>query len=307
MALQPYMLGSSLDTIGNNMARNYGVDAQRYAAELALQAQQEQARNQYAIALQQALQSQQARQAQERQFNQELAYRNAALGQNQDFRNRSLTQEQQQFEANQNYLRDALRNQLEIARTGQDRNDPRVLAALIEQIGRSNTGAANLNAGIGEANSEARANAANLNARLNLLKQSAPAMGNKRESWLPWGPDENDEAKSYIAEQLAAMLQSAPPGVMYNSATEQFEISPIQAAQPGPISTTTAGAIPPELQRILQAIAGTSTSTNVNSPLTNAATPQITQPKFVPGRIYQQGDKSYRFDGTNFIEVVSGQ
>lgn len=330
MAVNPYYVGSNLSDIGRFMSQDRATDAQLRAAEL-------QARNQFAQIIQQAMQAQANRSQQGDQFNQDLAFRNAALAQRGDLSGRELDQDQSQFAANQAWMREQLKaelaNRLELGKMGQGRMDSQVLAALINQQAITGRGEMERNEQSEFENQTAQALASQYNTVLEPLKAAAKS---KAADGFMWGTRDATEDKykqvyrSVLDPEISRLVQSIQgQPIIFNAATERFE--PVARRQPtastqqlppqlmqllqsitgtnapAAISTTTAGGIPPELAQILQAIAGTSTSTNVNSPLTNAAPPQITQPKFVPGRIYQQGDKSYRFDGTNFIEVVSGQ
>lgn len=307
--INPYYVGS-LDTIGNNMSRDYATDAQLRAAEL-------QARNQFAQILQQAMQAQQNRQQQGGQFDQEMAYRNAALQQQGQLRGQELGQNQGQFDANLNYMREALKqqlaNQLDLGRMqySSDRNDPRVAAALIDQQGRTARDQAELDAGAELFNNTAQAKAAQYNALLENLAQEAKQIGRDKGSWLPWDPSEKDaeaQAKRAGMTQLINSLSAdkSAEGVSFDQVQGKFvpvlrtrrQIAP-QANQPNsPWSF------------LLQLLKGGG-QPGITQPLapqtrTSSGASGGWSPDFQVGGIYEQNGKKYRFDGTNFTEVASG-
>lgn len=311
MAFQNYYVGSSLDSIGNNMSRDYATDAQLRASEL-------QARNQFAQILQQAMQAQQARQQQGGQFDQEMAYRNAALQQQGQLKGQELGQGRTQFDQNLAYMREALKaqlqNSLDLGRMqySSDRNDPRVAAALIDQQGRTARDQAELDAGAEMFNNNATARAAQYNALLDNIKQQALVEGKAKNKWMPFKDDVNKDKQSEVTRtgmntllaQLSADKQAE--GVSFDQVQGKFVAIPRTRRQ---ISNPQAG--PGNIwQFLLQALHGQG-QPQVNQP----ATPQTQtssgvsgswSPQFEPGRIYEQNGRKYRFDGTNFTEVASG-
>jgi hypothetical protein len=197
MAINPYYVGSSLDTIGNNMSRDYATDAGLRAAEL-------QARNQFAQILQQALQAQANRQQQGDQFNQELAYRNAALAQSGNLRGQELSQNQGQFDSNLNYMREALKqqlaSQLELGKMQfpperWTQPDPRAIAAQIEQQGRNVRDEAVLNQEIEQHNLNAQSTANRYN---ELLK----SLAKEKDGWFTFESTAKQQAWNQLLNSL---------------------------------------------------------------------------------------------------------
>lgn len=250
MAVNPYYVGSTLDTIGNNMSRDYSTDAQLRAAEL-------QARNQFAQILQQAMQAQQNRQQQGGQFDQEMAFRNAALQQQGQLRGQELGQNQGQFDANLNYMREALKQQLE----GQLKStqlqfpperwkveDSRIAAERLQQDGLMKLAELKQKADQAKADAEynsraqlendsLRALASQLNTVLKPTKLSADSKAKDGWGWAVRKPTDNSYRETYRSQvdpEISRLIQSIQgQAVRFNPATEEFEpvLAPLRGAQ----------------------------------------------------------------------------
>lgn len=130
MSFNNYYVGTTLDSIGANMSRDRG-----YAAQQAIA--QAEARQRQAAMLQQALLERQRMAQQQQQFGQEMALRQGAQGQQNQYQNallalrdRELQGQQNGFTprdvADNNYRYAALANQLAIAEKQMALQDPRL-------------------------------------------------------------------------------------------------------------------------------------------------------------------------------------
>lgn len=281
MAVLPYYVGSSLDTIGNNMSRDREMEARAAMA-------QQQARAQQAAVLQQAMLQRQQMAQQQQQFQQELAARTAQQQQAAQYQNsllglkeRELTNFGPRDVADQQYRYDALKNALEIERTRANAIDPRLA---VENRRQQEINAREL-AGAQEAwdyNDVATRTKAN---QYNALVDQIEAEATKVEKKDGWGFDDPESRKiaadnirrTKYAELMQMLMADRRPGdIAPNPVTRKFE--PVLPPRPGGQRINPSGVNPGLANNPVGFRVGTSTATgsvpiNAGSGLPDVNTP----------------------------------
>ncbi len=252
MAFKDYYVGSNLTDLGSMMTRDRQIDV----------AQQEQQRLQQA-ALMQALRQQQAQQEQARQFNQEMAYRNAALQQQGGYHNlllglkqKELEQQGSQAQMEDAYRREALKNSLDLGKIQfpperWQMQDPRAMAEQLRQFGMSQR---DQEAAIQdwEANAaRVKSRAQQYNALLDSITKDAKASAEKQGWWWTSGDKKKQMFETLKRQRLQELIQSLKDdklseGVTFDPATEKFApVLPPRPASPAQQQSGVVGALSP--------------------------------------------------------------
>lgn len=225
-----YYVGTTLDTIGNNMS------ADRATAARAQMAQAEQHRLQYQ-ALQQALMQQAAQQQQAMQFGQDLQFRRDAQQQEAAYRNSLLGLRQQDAAQENTYRYAALENALKQIEAQAKLQDPRVAAARIIQDETTKRDLAIATENAEAENAAALAKASQYNALLDTIKKEAEEVAKKHDPW-GWTTAEDktragaEHERARFNEVLAMLPGDRRPGdIGFNPAANRFE--PVLRRIPG--------------------------------------------------------------------------
>lgn len=223
-----YFVGTTLDTIGNNRTREYGMDAQQAIAMA-------EARQRQAAILHQAMLERERMAQQQNQFNQELAFRQAGQGQANQYQNALLALKQQEAQnqingftprdiADQNYRYAALENALKLEQERakippwQIQSEKEKQAAIAARDLLQAQEAWDYNEAL------AKAQADQHNALLDQFEQEAK----DKEKRITFGLD-NPESRKLVADKyrrdkLAEILKSLPGNITLNKVTKRFEV-----------------------------------------------------------------------------------
>lgn len=287
MALNNYYVGTTLDTIGNNMTRD-------------VMSQRENERLMQAALMHALAQRQQQEQAQQ-QFQQELAFRNQQAQQQNAYQNALLGLKQQEFQqqatgftprdvADQTYRYAALENALNIAKQQSQIPSQQAAAAMINQQGLTFRDMQLAKEAADAENAAAQSKAAEYNARAKILDDAAAEYAKQRGSeWFTRQSTANQEAQEKIrqgySDLLAALSQDKRPGtisldasgkrfvpITRNVAAPQMQFGFNQGMNPVQF-----GAPPQEVQgnALLQALQGTNTLSNTNAPAAAIQSPGL--------------------------------
>lgn len=211
--------GTSLDTIGNNMARTQmaGKENQRLAVAQLLQ----------------ALMQREQQAQQQRQFSQEMQYRNTGQQQDNAYKQALLALERQKQDFSQtgytpeqewhhNYLMEELKQRPDLYRLQSGNMNGSALAALINQLGIGNRDSNLAQEAWEQEKAAAEAKAAEYNARAKAISDEASA-ALKNKSWYTRESTAQADAQSKrrigFQTLMEALSQDKRPGIISPDAT----------------------------------------------------------------------------------------
>lgn len=230
--VNPYYVGTTLSDIGSNMSRDRGYESQQAIAQM-------EARQRQFAMMQQAMLERQRMAQQQQQFAQEMAFRGAGQGQDNQYRNAMLALKQQEMQnqtngfsardqADNTYRYAALQNALDIEKQRASLQDPRLQ---VERERQAALTARDLTQAQ-EAWDYAKVSADTKASQYNALAEQIEKEATEKEKKQSFGFDD-PESRKLVADkhrsekfaELMAMLQSdkRPGDVTPNPITKRFE------------------------------------------------------------------------------------